>query len=191
VPFRTGERLSYDISWSSFITATAATATVAVREKRPAYGSVAYYIVAEGQPTPFLAAFYSLYYKADTWLDAYTLLPLRASIFSQERARRESEVTLFDQARRRARFEAQGDRQEGAGGNADGHASRVAHHAAHAGGRKAGGITARDDPVDLRRCAAAAAEDAGGDGGGDVQSDAEGGTRGGFDFASTMTALGG
>jgi hypothetical protein len=108
VPFRTGERLSYDISWSSFITATAATATVAVREKRRAYGSVAYYIVAEGQPTPFLAAFYSVYYKADTWLDAYTLLPLRASIFSQERARRESEVTLFDQARRRARFEAQG-----------------------------------------------------------------------------------
>jgi hypothetical protein len=105
VPFQVGERLTYDITWSSFITATAATATVTVREKRPAYGSLAYYIVAEGQPTPLLAAFYSLYYKVDTWLDVYTLLPLRASIFSQERARRENQVTLFDQARDRARFE--------------------------------------------------------------------------------------
>ena len=107
VPFRVGEQLSYNISWSSFITATAATATVTVREKKPAYGSVAYYIVAEGRPTPVVAIFYSLYYKVDTWLDAYTLLPLRASEYSQERGLRQNKVTLFDQARGRARFEVQ------------------------------------------------------------------------------------
>ncbi len=107
VPFRAGEQLSYDITWSSFITATAATATVTVREKRAAYGSLAYYIVAEGRPTPILAMLYTLYYKADTWLDAYTLLPLRASVFSQEGGRRENKATLFDQARGIARFELQ------------------------------------------------------------------------------------
>lgn len=106
VPFRLGEQLTYQITWSSFITATAATATFTVREKRAAYdSSLAYYIVAEGRPTPVLAVFYPIYYKADTWLDAHTLLPVRASVFSQERGRRENKITVFDQARRRAEFE--------------------------------------------------------------------------------------
>ncbi len=105
VPFRVGERFDYAISWSSFITATAATATFSVREKKDAYGSLAYYIVAEGRPAPVLAMFYPLYYKADTWLDAYALLPLRASLFSQEGRKRENKVTRFDQAHRTARFE--------------------------------------------------------------------------------------
>ncbi len=108
VPFRAGEQLSYDISWSGFITATAATATISVREKRPAYGSTAYYIVAEGRPARLVAMFYQLYYKADTWLDAYTLLPLRASIFSQEGSRRgTNKITLFDRKHGTARFEVQ------------------------------------------------------------------------------------
>ncbi len=108
VPFRAGEQLGYDITWSSFVTATAATATISVREKRAAYSSpAAYYIVAEGRPTPLVAAFYSLYYKVDSWLDAYTLLPLRASIYSQEGAQRENKVTTFNQARRWARYEEQ------------------------------------------------------------------------------------
>jgi len=107
LPFRVGEQLSYDIIWSSFITATAATATVTVREKRTAYGSLAYYVVAEGRPTPILAMFYPLYYKADSWMDAYTLLPLRASVFSQEAGRRENKATLFERVRGIARYEEQ------------------------------------------------------------------------------------
>ena len=101
VPFKVGERLSYDVSWSSFFSATAATATLSVSQKRWAYGSLAYYLVAEGQPTSMVAMFYSVYYKVDSWLDAYDLLPLRASVYSQERGRRENRVTLFDQARGR------------------------------------------------------------------------------------------
>jgi len=107
VPFRVGEQLSYDITWSSFITATAATATVSVREKRAAYGSLAYYLVAEGRPTPLVAMLYSVYYKADSWLDVHTLLPLRASVFSQEAGRRENKVTLFERVRGIARYEEQ------------------------------------------------------------------------------------
>jgi hypothetical protein len=107
VPFHVGEQLSYAITWSSFISATAATATITVREKRAAFGSVAYYIVAEGEPTRIVAMFYSLYYKADAWLDAYTLLPLRASVYSQEGSRRENKVTQFDRAHGTVRYEVQ------------------------------------------------------------------------------------
>ena len=86
VPFAAGEALTYDISWSTFL--TAGSATVSVKEKKPSYGSTAYYIVAEGRPTPLLSKLYALYYKADTLLDVYTLLPQRGSIYSDENGRK-------------------------------------------------------------------------------------------------------
>ena len=94
VPFRTGETLGYDISWSSYL--TAGTATVAVKEKRTSRGSMAYYIVAEARPTPLLSKLYSLYYKVDTLLDAYSLLPQRGSIYSEEGKRRRTKITTFN-----------------------------------------------------------------------------------------------
>ena len=94
VPFRTGETLGYDISWSSYL--TAGTATVAVKEKRTSRGSMAYYIVAEARPTPLLSKQYSLYYKVDTLLDAYSLLPQRGSIYSEEGKRRRTKITTFN-----------------------------------------------------------------------------------------------
>jgi hypothetical protein len=103
VPFQPREMLAFDISWSQYL--TAATATLTVREKRPSFNSTAYYIVAEGQPTGLLSAIYSLYYKVDTLLDAYTLLPQRGSVFSQEGPRRRMQVTRFDQAQRKAVYE--------------------------------------------------------------------------------------
>lgn len=105
VPFSVGETLTYDISWSSYL--TAGTATLAVKEKKPSYGSDAYYLVAEGRPTPLLAKLYDLYYKADSLLDIYTLLPQRGSIYSEEGTRHRMKVTLFDQAKRRAQYEVQ------------------------------------------------------------------------------------
>jgi hypothetical protein len=105
VPFATGETLAYDISWASFL--TAATATVTVREKRESYGSTAYYIVAEGQPTALLSALYRLYYKADTLLDAFTLLPQRGSLYSREGGRQRMRSTLFEQQARKAQYEVQ------------------------------------------------------------------------------------
>ena len=105
VPFAAGETLTYDVSWSSFV--TAGTATLAVKEKKPSFGSVAYYIVAEGQPTPLLSKLYTLYYKMDTLVDVFSLLPQRASVFSQEGRRRRMKVTQFDQQARRAQYEVQ------------------------------------------------------------------------------------
>lgn len=105
VPFQVGETLTYDVSWSSYL--TAGTAVVAVKEKRPSYGSTAYYIVAEARPTPLLSKLYTLYYKLDTLLDAYTLLPQRGSVYSEEGKRHRFKTTSFDRGARKAFFEYQ------------------------------------------------------------------------------------
>jgi hypothetical protein len=105
VPFQPGETLAYDVGWSNFL--TAGTATTSVLEKRPSAGSTAYYIVAEGQPIDLLMRLYKLHYRADTLLDAATLLPRRASIVAQEGQRRRTQVTTYDQRARSATYEAQ------------------------------------------------------------------------------------
>jgi hypothetical protein len=103
VPFKAGETLEYDIGWSSFV--TAGTATVAVKEKKPSYGSTAYYIVAEGRPTPLVSKLYTLYYKADTLIDVYSLLPQRGSLYSEEGKRRRMKTTTFDQSAKKANYQ--------------------------------------------------------------------------------------
>lgn len=103
VPFAPGETLSFDVSWASFLTAGSATLTV--KERKPSYGSEAYYIVAEGQPTPLLSRLYALYYKADTLMDVFTLLPQRASIFSQEGGRQRTKITMFNHKTKKAQYE--------------------------------------------------------------------------------------
>jgi len=103
VPFRPGETLDYDIVWSSFV--TAGTATISVKEKKSSYGSTAYYIVAEGRPTPIVAKLYTLYYKADTLMDVFSLLPQRGSLYSEEGKRHRMKTTLFDQPAKKATFQ--------------------------------------------------------------------------------------
>ena len=105
VPYHPGEVLEYDVGWSSYV--TAGTATVTVKEKKPSYNSVAYYVVAEGQPTALLSKLYTLYYKADTLIDAYTLLPQRGSLYVQEGKRHRMKTTLFNQTTRHAKYEVQ------------------------------------------------------------------------------------
>ena len=103
VPFAPGEKLSYDISWSSYV--TAGTATLSVVEKKPSYGSTAYYVVAEGRPTSLLSNLYDLYYKADSLIDVYTLLPQRGSVFSKEGRRERMKTTLFNHQTNTATYE--------------------------------------------------------------------------------------
>lgn len=103
VPFSAGETLAYDVSWSS--TLTAGTATLRVAEKKPSFDSTAYYIVAEGRPSALLAKIYTLYYKVDSLLDVYSLLPQRASIYSEEGKRHRLKTTMFDHARKTAEYQ--------------------------------------------------------------------------------------
>jgi hypothetical protein len=104
VPFAAGERLTYDVTWSTFLVAGTAVGTV---EKKPDTNT--YYIVAEGRPIPLLQRLYNLYYKMDTILDSVTLLPQRGSLYSEERGLRRLAVTRFDRARGKAFFELQED----------------------------------------------------------------------------------
>lgn len=103
VPFAVGERLAYDVSWSNYVTAGTATATVVERRRVP--GSTAYYIVAEGHPTPLIARLFPVYYRADTLLHATSLLPERGSILGEEGRRRRLGVTTFERRAGRVRFE--------------------------------------------------------------------------------------
>lgn len=103
VPFKPGEVLDFDIGWSSYL--TAGTATVTVVEKKPSFNSVAYYVVAEGQPTPLLSKLYTLYYKADTLVDAYSLLPQRGSLYVKEGRRQRMKTTTFNQPAKTAKYE--------------------------------------------------------------------------------------
>jgi hypothetical protein len=103
VPFRTGELLTYDVSYSSYV--SAGTVTMHVQAKRPSYNSTAYYVVAEARPTALMSKIYTLYYKADVLMDVYTLLPQRAGVYSEEGQRHQMKVTTFDNAARKATFE--------------------------------------------------------------------------------------
>jgi hypothetical protein len=105
VPFQAGEVLEYDIGWSSYV--TAGTTTVTVKEKKPSYNSTAYYVVAEGRPTMLLSKLYTLYYKADTLIDSFTLLPQRGSLYVEEGKRHRMKTTTFNQGTRHARYEVQ------------------------------------------------------------------------------------
>src|SRR5579871_2005193 len=103
VPFTVGETLTYDVSWSSYI--TAGTVIVTVKERKPSYNATAYYIVAEGRPTPVFSKLYTLYYKADTLIDTTTLLPQRGSIYSEEGGRHKFRTTQFDRKTNKIHFE--------------------------------------------------------------------------------------
>ncbi len=104
VPFKVGETLDYDVSWSVL---TAGTATLKVEDKRASDGSTAYYVYAEGRPTPFIARLYPVYYKLDTLLDVYTLLPRRAASFSDEHGQRRLNIVRFNRANGTADYEVQ------------------------------------------------------------------------------------
>jgi hypothetical protein len=103
VPFKAGETLTYDVSWSQFL--TAGTAVARVLEKKASNGSTAYALVADGRPVPLVARFYSVYYKMDSLLDSFTGLSQWTSTYSEESGRKHQTSTRFDRAARRAFYE--------------------------------------------------------------------------------------
>jgi hypothetical protein len=94
VPFQAGETLTYDIAWSTFL--TAGSATLSVREDRSgARGRTAYDLVAEGRPVGIVDTLYHVYYKAESLLDAQSLLPTAATLYSDDRGRTKLRTTRF------------------------------------------------------------------------------------------------
>jgi Protein of unknown function (DUF3108) len=81
---------------------------VTVRDKRPSFDAVAYYVVAEGRPTALIAALYPVYYKADSLIDAATLLSQRGSLFSREGRRQRLREMRFDHRAGTMRYDVHG-----------------------------------------------------------------------------------
>jgi hypothetical protein len=107
VPFKVGETLLYDVSWSLLVVAGTATATV--KEKRQSGDSTVYAMVAEGRPIPLVARLYPLLYRMDTLLDSYTLLSHRGSLYAEEAREKKTATTIFDRPRSRVAFELTSD----------------------------------------------------------------------------------
>jgi hypothetical protein len=103
VPFRVGEHLTYDVTWSTFLVAGNADARVVARQTGA--GAPAYHIVADGRPIPLLRRLYNLYYKMESMLDTATLLPQQMSLYSEDSGGRRLAATRFDRSRRKALYE--------------------------------------------------------------------------------------
>jgi len=94
VPFKVGEVLTYDVSWSSYL--TAGTATMSVKERRATGGGAfAYDFVAEGKPGSLLDKLYHVYYKAESLLGTRSFQPTQATMYSDERGRKKLRTTNF------------------------------------------------------------------------------------------------
>lgn len=94
VPFKAGESLVYDVSWTTFL--TAGQATLSVKERRSAgAGRSQYYLVAEGQPSSMLQKLYHLYYKAESMMDTQSLRPSTATVYSDENGRKRYKTSRF------------------------------------------------------------------------------------------------
>lgn len=94
VPFKAGETLTFDVSWTTFV--TAGSATLQVKERRATSGGGgSYYLVAEAQPSPVLQRLYALYYKAESFIDTRTLRPSAATLYSNENGRTRYKTSKF------------------------------------------------------------------------------------------------
>jgi hypothetical protein len=107
VPFRVGERLTYDVAWQTYL--VAGTATTTVIEKKPSFNSTAYYIVAEGRPLPLIQRLYALYYKMDTLFDSFSTLSQQSALYTEEGNDRRTATTRFDRAAHKALVERQSE----------------------------------------------------------------------------------
>jgi hypothetical protein len=103
VPFAVGETLTYDVSWSNFL--TAGTAVTRVTEKKASFDSTAYGLTAEGRPMPLIARIYPVYYKMDSLLDSFTSLSQWTALYTEENTRKRQTSMRFDRAARRAYYE--------------------------------------------------------------------------------------
>lgn len=86
VPFQVGETLTYDVSWSSLLTAGRATMRV-VDRKALAAGRSGYGLQVEAQSASVAATLYTLYYKIESVIDTASLASVRSATYSNEGGR--------------------------------------------------------------------------------------------------------
>jgi len=100
--FTVGERLSYDVSWSDFI--TAGELTLETKERRSFDGVEGYHVAALAQTIgPVNAFVFKVNDTYESFINTATLLPFRAEKRSRHGKTREQSSVVFDQQARTAR----------------------------------------------------------------------------------------
>lgn len=94
VPFGPGERITLTISWSDQV--SAATLTLNVGQRQSAAGVSCLPLRAELKPSTVIGKLYPVYYKVDSLLAELTLLPIKSTMYSQEKSRVRQKFTRFD-----------------------------------------------------------------------------------------------
>ncbi|HNX97353.1 MAG TPA: DUF3108 domain-containing protein [Candidatus Aminicenantes bacterium] len=94
LPFRPGERITLNVSWSD--TVVAATLTLDVTGREVAGGVSCLSLRGEVKPSAVIGKLYPVYYKAESLLEEVTLLPQRASMYNREKSRIRRKNTYFD-----------------------------------------------------------------------------------------------
>jgi Protein of unknown function (DUF3108) len=100
--FTVGEKLSYDVSWSDFI--TAAELTLETKDRRSFDGVEGYHVSALAQTIgPVNAFVFKVNDTYESFINAATLQPFRAEKRSRHGKKREQSSVTFDQQNRTAR----------------------------------------------------------------------------------------
>jgi hypothetical protein len=100
--FIVGERLSYDVSWRDFI--VAGELTLETKDRRSLEGVDAYHVSATAQSVGVVSAFFfKLNDTYESFINAQTLQPFRASKRSRRGSKREQSSVAIDQQNRTAR----------------------------------------------------------------------------------------
>lgn len=94
VPFRPGERITLNVSWSDRV--SAATLTLGVGTKQISQGVSCFPLHGELKPSAVIGKLYPVYYKVESLLAESTLLPLESTMYSREQSRVRQKFTRFD-----------------------------------------------------------------------------------------------
>jgi hypothetical protein len=94
LPFKPGEKLTYDISWSNLI--HAGTAVLEVRGKKEADGEIVYHLISTAHSGRFLSKFYAVSDRIESVFDPENLRPVSFSLDQSHGKRKKKRDMKFN-----------------------------------------------------------------------------------------------
>ncbi len=94
LPFKPGEKLTYDISWSNII--HAGTAVMEVREEKKADGEIVYHFISTARSSRWLSKFYTVSDTIVSVFDAENLRPVSFSLDQSHGKRKKKRNMTFN-----------------------------------------------------------------------------------------------
>jgi len=103
LPFAVGERLNYEVSWSSFV--VAGELTLETKERRQFDGIDGYHVTAQAQSVGLVSVMgYKVNDTYESFINAETLMPFKAQRRTRHGNKREESSVVLDQQGRTARL---------------------------------------------------------------------------------------